>query len=80
MPLPNLNREIKILLVHGNWSDWTTWTKCTLECGNGTQIRGRSCTSPRAQYGGKDCEGHITEVGHCNIDPCPSKFNICFSI
>ena len=56
-----------------------SWTQCTLECGNGTRVRGKVCVNPRAQYGGQDCEGDPTEIQHCNVDPCPSKLNECYS-
>ena len=72
--------EIHLFLVHGNWSEWTSWTQCTLDCGGGAQVRGRACVNPRPQYGGQDCEGDIVELGHCNLHPCPSKLNKRFFI
>ena len=59
--------------VDGNWSDWASWTRCRLECGNGTQVRGRVCTNPEAQYGGRECVGDLVELQRCNVHPCPSK-------
>ena len=62
-----------VLSVDGNWSEWASLTPCSLECGNGTQVRGRVCSKPRAEYGGKDCEGDTTDLQPCNVHPCPSK-------
>lgn len=42
--------------VHGQWSEWTSWSKCSTTCGNGQQTRSRSCTSPPPMNGGEDCK------------------------
>ena len=41
--------------IDGGWSRWSCWG-CTTCCGAGTATRARTCSSPRPQYGGKDCE------------------------
>ncbi|XP_033733950.1 uncharacterized protein LOC117323058 [Pecten maximus] len=61
--------------VDGQWTTWTTWGYCSLECkrpGNltGTTHRHRDCSNPPPQYGGKQCEGHSSEEQDCT----PSSF------
>ncbi|KAL5261923.1 hypothetical protein ACHWQZ_G007584 [Mnemiopsis leidyi] len=57
--------------IDGNWSDFGTWSKCSAECGGGTQTRTRTCTNPAPENGGADCEGGSTETQDCNTYPCP---------
>ena len=59
--------------VHGNFSEWTSWTDCTKECENGTKMRGRSCDNPPPQHGGAPCEGDAIEMNYCNVHHCPGK-------
>ncbi|ESO92404.1 hypothetical protein LOTGIDRAFT_120970, partial [Lottia gigantea] len=48
------------------WSDWGT---CSLTCGNGTQVRTRTCDGPH--FGGKECDPPGSESQACNTHPCP---------
>ena len=57
--------------VHGNWTEWTSWSFCDVTCANGTKARERNCTDPEPQYGGDDCTGNSTEIGECYMGPCP---------
>jgi len=54
-------------------SDWSEWTKCSVECGGGVQTRSRTLISP-AKNGGK-C-GPLTETRECNIQPCPKDCQV----
>lgn len=58
-------------MVHGEWTDWSTWSRCDVTCGNGTETRGRTCTNPSPANGGRDCIGLGTETKSCQEDPCP---------
>ena len=60
----------------GGWTDFTPWSRCSAECGGGTQTRTRSCTNPVPGEGGADCVGEPTETRSCNNNACPSKFYI----
>ena len=53
------------------WSDWTSWTECTLDCGSGTQQKHRSCST--AYNGGIDtCTGGADSMEQdCNTHLCP---------
>lgn len=61
------------LIVDGNWSTWEEWNDCSATCGGGQQHRTRSCSDPKPQYGGKDCNGQGRETKTCSSKPCPSK-------
>ena len=57
--------------VDGGWSDFEDWSDCSLECGEGTRTRSRSCTNPAKSNGGADCVGNGEETEPCNTDQCP---------
>ncbi|XP_022792548.1 A disintegrin and metalloproteinase with thrombospondin motifs 6-like [Stylophora pistillata] len=60
-------------VIHGRWSDWSVFSKCTRPCGGGVQHRSRTCTNPAPKNGGRNCIG--PKVGHwkvCNPQPCPA--------
>ncbi|XP_028403035.1 uncharacterized protein LOC114525803 isoform X3 [Dendronephthya gigantea] len=57
--------------VHGNYNEWSSWTTCTKECGNGTRVRGRSCNNPSPAHGGSPCEGPGHDLNYCNTHHCP---------
>lgn len=57
--------------VNGNWTQWEDWRQCSVSCGGGTQSRGRTCTNPPPQFGGRDCTGESQNTRSCNDQPCP---------
>lgn len=60
-----------VVKVDGGWSEFGAWTKCSKECGAGSQNRTRTCTNPTPANGGKYCVGSPglkTQI--CNIQPC----------
>lgn len=57
--------------IDGGLSNWGDWTQCSASCGGGIQLRKRYCSSPVPQYGGKDCDGNLTESLNCNTHECP---------
>ena len=62
---------IKNCSVDGGWSDYGSWSECSVACGGGTQTRTRTCTNPAPTHGGADCVGEAAETQDCNIQPCP---------
>ena len=62
-----------IILVDGNWTEWSTWTECSTSCGGGIMSRNRTCSDPEPQFNGLDCSGNNTEKASCNENHCPSK-------
>ncbi|CAB4012900.1 anoctamin-4-like isoform X1, partial [Paramuricea clavata] len=58
--------------VPGGWSDWGNWTVCSVTCGEGLQLRFRSCTNPKPQFGGRDCKGAREDKQDCmETEHCP---------
>ena len=57
--------------VNGGYSDFGDWSPCTEICGEGIQIRTRTCTSPAPAHGGADCVGLAREERKCKIRECP---------
>ena len=67
-------------LVHGNWSDWASWSSCTVTCGSGRHNRTRTCTEPSPAYGGEQCVGGPYEVDACSAGAeCPGSGQDNFS-
>ena len=58
--------------VNGGLSNWSSWSKCSVTCGSGSQERHRTCTNPSPAHGGKGCSnlGGFKEVMKCNNKPC----------
>jgi hypothetical protein len=73
--------------VHGNFSDWSEFSKCSRTCGNSVKKRYRNCTRPVPMHGGNDCSslGPLVQVVNCDVPQCPvngnysewSKFSVC---
>ena len=51
--------------VDGGFSDWSSWSQCSVTCGNGTKQRTRSCTNPPPANSGKQCGGRTLEIIIC---------------
>ena len=58
--------------VNGGWSDWSTWSACSVTaCGStGTETRTRTCTNPSPQNGGAYCSGSPVESRPCSTPAC----------
>ena len=48
---------------------WSGWSECTSSCGGGQQDRKRDIITPE-KFGGKPCEGKLTEMQPCNEFQC----------
>ena len=57
--------------VHGGWSKWANWSKCSLTCGNGNKSRQRQCNNPVPLHGGANCSGTSIEHLSCHQEQCP---------
>ena len=69
-----------IILVDGNWTEWSTWTECSTSCGGGIMSKNRTCSDPEPQFNGLDCSGNNTEKDSCNENHCPSKSDFFLSL
>ena len=47
------------------WSSWSNYTDCSVSCGNGTQIRGKTCLNGNVEDIGCD-QGRISDIQMCN--------------
>lgn len=63
-----------LLSVNGGWSNWSSYSHCSVSCGGGNQTRTRSCTNPAPSHGGHICVGKSVETATCNDHGCPSKY------
>ncbi|XP_063157945.1 SCO-spondin-like [Candoia aspera] len=43
--------------VPGSWCDWAPWSPCSRTCGSEMVTRYRTCSCPKPQHGGHECEG-----------------------
>ena len=59
-----------MLSVSGEWSTWTSWSVCSVNCGGGITRRIRNCNNPKPANGGDDCEGPAVEVESCFTHTC----------
>ncbi|XP_032223331.2 SCO-spondin isoform X3 [Nematostella vectensis] len=57
--------------IHGGWSSWSWWARCTKTCGGGVQARSRMCNKPSPRDGGRTCPGKTVETRSCNSRDCP---------
>lgn len=48
---------------------------CSEACGGGEQTKVRTCTNPKPQNGGKDCDGPDKVTVKCNEESCDGKCN-----
>jgi hypothetical protein len=51
--------------INGGWSDWSGWSACNANCGEGKISRTRECNNPTPRYGGNDCDGLSIEEKSC---------------
>ncbi|XP_064631894.1 hemicentin-1-like [Lineus longissimus] len=61
----------KICPVHGEWSDWSEFSECSVTCGKGVKVRMRECNSPAPTYGGRWCRGRSIQQKKCHLKMCP---------
>ncbi|KAL3883529.1 hypothetical protein ACJMK2_029785 [Sinanodonta woodiana] len=63
--------------VDGKWSGWSEYSKCSVSCGLGTQVRSRSCSNPGPSNGGHDCVGLSIEALICSLPTCVPEPRVC---
>ena len=80
----NLSATFTLLLVHGGYSLWSSWTVCNKSCDGGVQTRSRTCTKPKPARGGLLCSqqrlGPATQLQNCNTRiRCPGNIITIYS-
>ena len=75
----NDNNLIFFFLVNGGWSQWQSWSECSVRCGRGIRKKTRLCNNPSPLNGGQTCQGLSVMKDECSI-PCPGEFFTFFSL
>ena len=52
------------------WSDWASWSACSVTCGTGLKHRDRLCNNPVPSATGKTCPGNSDDVNLCLSNEC----------
>jgi len=60
--------------VNGNFTEWSAWSPCSMNCGKGKTTRFRTCTAPKPRCGGLPCDTKVLtkEAGECS-PKCPGS-------
>ncbi|XP_053378627.1 thrombospondin-2-like [Mercenaria mercenaria] len=56
--------------ANGGWSQWSTWSSCSVSCGGGVRSQSRTCTNPSPSFTGKYCVGKNRQNSACNNNSC----------
>ena len=61
--------------VNGNFTEWSAWSPCSMNCGKGKTTRFRTCTAPKPRCGGLPCDTKVLtkEAGECS-PKCPGIY------
>ncbi|KAJ8318557.1 hypothetical protein KUTeg_003648, partial [Tegillarca granosa] len=51
---------------NGGFTDWTSWTACSVTCDDGIKSRRRRCRNPAPCHNGTDCVGDKFEQKICS--------------
>lgn len=57
--------------MHGEWSNWQSYSTCSKSCGKGRQTKTRTFTNPAPAHGGNGCRGSSSYTKDCNLTKCP---------
>ena len=68
------------VLVAGGWGDWSSWQSCSVSCGDGVQLRHRTCDSPYPRHGGRECLGTDTDTRACQLTACEGQLYSLLSL
>jgi hypothetical protein len=66
----NISPFLHFKFTDGGWSNWMSWSSCSVTCTNGTKTRSRLCNNPTPQNGGADCSGLSQDLLNCSAGAC----------
>lgn len=62
--------------MNGGWTTWSQWNACNVSCGEGMQLRFRSCNNPTPAFSGLKCGTKDSETKQCYHEECPKGIPI----
>ncbi|XP_058476057.1 adhesion G protein-coupled receptor B2 isoform X16 [Solea solea] len=65
--------NIAVCPVEGRWLEWGPWSKCSVTCDVGTQLRQRRCSA--SVHGWAECKGPHQESRECTNPSCSGGGN-----
>ena len=67
-------QEMRFCPIDYSYNEWTVWSRCSHDCGEGTSTRSRLCNQGR--YGGLECPSlEEKEQKTCFVQPCSAQQN-----
>ncbi|XP_067112421.1 LOW QUALITY PROTEIN: adhesion G protein-coupled receptor B2 [Osmerus mordax] len=60
--------NIAVCPVEGQWLDWAPWSRCSVSCSTGSQLRQRRCSV--SVHGWAECKGAHQESRECTNPSC----------
>ena len=68
-----VRREDLVPPIHGQWSQWDTWSSCSHSCDTGVRHRARECGHPAPSHGGDTCLGDRKQYLACKEAACATS-------
>ena len=50
-------RKTSLRPINGGWGNWSAWSECSRDCGEGIMVQQRECNNPVPENGGLFCIG-----------------------
>ena len=76
----NLIVVFMLFVVDGGYTEWGSWSVCSVTCGSGMISRRRECINPRPANNGSDCLGLPEEIHYCTApELCPGLMFVACS-
>ncbi|XP_014769815.1 SCO-spondin [Octopus bimaculoides] len=73
-PRVTVNEEMTTAPTSDFWSLWTSWSDCSVKCGEGVQRRNRTCIYVSETKDVRGCHGKNLELKYCTRKECVCIF------